>query len=322
MEFVKTLGKGEFGEVTLLKSIRTGELFVAKTVEGDSEKIKAGISRESKALNRIKFKCEPYLLCLHNIQQPERNKTVFLFKYLPGSYEMYELIKTRMEFTPYTKYVIVERLMLGLLQLHRMGVVHRDIKPQNVMLNPKMLTPVYIDFGLACTSEETKCLRSLKGTPNYVAPEVLTSSNLASFEQVKKSDVWSLGITILLFCTGKLPWEDHKMVRSLYQEIKMTTQGKMDYNLDEIAEEVKSGSFWVSLVRGMLNVDWRQRESIEQALHHLYQGADNLMRSRGRQLGMSLEKITEKARQEATYFVVPKGTPIMGTTRNPLNKTI
>ena len=317
---VKKLGVGQSGVVYLIRN-RDGKLFVWKQIEVKTEKIKKMVGREKNILKRIKSRCTPYLVCAVEFYH-RKNVVNLIFRYIPGSYELEQLIRKNNEFTVYMKYIIAERLMLGLLQLHRMKIVHRDIKPGNIMLNPKTLAPVYIDFGFACTAEEKVCYRKVAGTPNYLPPEVLKSSRMASFEQVKKSDVFSLGITILYFFTKQKPWEAKKSAKWLFREIKSMSQGKMDFMLERIARNVPSGGFLTSMVAPMLRIDWRERVSIEGALKHLYQGADILMRERGRHLGLTLEEISDEARREAAGFVLAKGTKIMGTEANPLNRTI
>ena len=56
--------------------------------------------------------------------------------------------------------------------LHSNGVIHKDIKPKNIVINPENLSIQYIDFGLSCWATETQCINKGRGTPLYIAPEI------------------------------------------------------------------------------------------------------------------------------------------------------
>ncbi|KAM6463683.1 mitogen-activated protein kinase kinase kinase 19 isoform 1-T2 [Liasis olivaceus] len=108
---------------------------------------------------------------------------------------------SEMVFCKYTKQIVQ-----GVAYLHENCVVHRDIKGNNVMLMPNGIIKL-IDFGcakrLACvslTNTHSEPLKSVHGTPYWMAPEVINESGYG-----RKSDIWSIGCTVFEMATGKPP---------------------------------------------------------------------------------------------------------------------
>jgi len=83
--------------------------------------------------------------------------------------------------------------------MHSQGIVHRDIKPENIMLSISGELKI-IDFGLSKIQEGTKKLKTIAGTPYYMAPEVLDG------KYDSKVDIWSLGVMLYVFMSGYLPF--------------------------------------------------------------------------------------------------------------------
>jgi serine/threonine protein kinase len=106
----------------------------------------------------------------------------------------------------YVLYVIIENIANGLRLLHdKFNIVHNDIKPQNMLINPKSLFINYIDFGMACADNTDNCLKVV-GSPNYCSPEkaqYFLTETTPSMEKSKKADVWAMAVTILYILMKK-----------------------------------------------------------------------------------------------------------------------
>lgn len=100
--------------------------------------------------------------------------------------------------------------------LHHHRVIHRDLKLGNLFLNDRMEVKIG-DFGLATKLEfDGERKRTICGTPNYIAPEVLEGR----FGHGYEADIWSIGVIIFTLLTGKPPFETAD-VKTTYKRIRM-----------------------------------------------------------------------------------------------------
>jgi len=100
--------------------------------------------------------------------------------------------------------------------LHEHRVIHRDLKLGNLFLNDKLSINLG-DFGLATKlSFDGERKRTICGTPNYIAPEILQGKKGHSYEV----DVWSIGVIVYTLLIGRPPFET-KDVKTTYKRIKM-----------------------------------------------------------------------------------------------------
>ncbi|CAG8526133.1 10758_t:CDS:10 [Cetraspora pellucida] len=142
--------------------------------------------------------------------------------------------------------------------MHRHFVIHRDLKLANLFLSKDMKIKIG-DFGLAAQLErEGDRKKTICGTPNYIAPEVL-------FDQVKghsfEADVWSLGVIMYTLLFGRPPFQTEGKVDQIYKKIK---ELKYDFpgNINDVSKEAKA------LINLMLTLDPEKRPTIQQVRDH------------------------------------------------------
>ncbi|WP_161602737.1 WD40 repeat domain-containing serine/threonine protein kinase [Thermomonospora catenispora] len=153
----------------------------------------------------------------------------------------------------------LQRLAVGvataLAAIHQAGVVHRDLKPANVLLGPD--GPRVIDFGLARTEDMTRSRTGMKGTPRYMAPEVITGGRAGP-----AADVWAWGAVVLFAALGRPPFEGDG-IPALMDDIMNRRP-----DLDVLPEPLRS------VVAAALSKDPAERPTARQVLMSLIGGAE------------------------------------------------
>ena len=147
------------------------------------------------------------------------------------------------------------QIINSLKYLHAHRVIHRDLKLGNLFINDKMEVKLG-DFGLATKLDfDGEKKRTICGTPNYIAPEVLEGKSGHSYEV----DVWSLGVIIYTLIIGKPPFETSD-VKATYKKIRMNAYSFPDHvHISEAAR---------SLISSILIGDPSKRPTLDEVIMH------------------------------------------------------
>lgn len=154
--------------------------------------------------------------------------------------------------------------------LHEKDVVHRDIKPDNILLTgtDSQMHVKLADFGLARNNVRSRDCRTFCGTPSYFAPEVISTLRDRMEGQPagygKPVDMWGIGVVLYIMLGGVPPFGEEN--GSLYEDI---LQGRYDFDVpawSAVSLEAKD------MVKQLMTVNSRERLTIKQALHHPWLG--------------------------------------------------
>uniref|UniRef100_A0A8C7PLS1 non-specific serine/threonine protein kinase n=1 Tax=Oncorhynchus mykiss TaxID=8022 RepID=A0A8C7PLS1_ONCMY len=173
------------------------------------------------------------------------------------------LIKTEDFFQTDDSYYIVLELIITLHYLHNNGIIHRDLKPENVLLSSQddVCVIKITDFNQSKILEESALMRTLCGTPTYLAPEVFTDAVTVGYSRAV--DAWSLGVVLFVCLAGYPPF--HPNAQTGLSVRDQITQGIYTFipsKWDGISDDAKD------VVKRLLVVDPNARLTIEEALHH------------------------------------------------------
>ncbi|XP_068945440.1 serine/threonine-protein kinase PLK1 [Petaurus breviceps papuanus] len=243
------LGKGGFAKCFELSDLESKEVFAGKIVPKSLLLKPHQKEKMSMEINIHKSLVHQHVVGFHGFF--EDSDFVFVVLELCRRRSLLELHKRRKAVTePEARYYL-RQIVLGCQYLHENKVIHRDLKLGNLFLNDDMEVKIG-DFGLATRVEyEGERKRTLCGTPNYIAPEVLSKKG-HSFEV----DVWSIGCIMFTLLVGKPPFET-SCLKETYIRIK-----KNEYSIPKHINPVAA-----SLIQKMLRSDPASRPTINELLH-------------------------------------------------------
>lgn len=162
------------------------------------------------------------------------------------------------------------QLVSGVSFMHSKGVAHRDLKPENILLSQDGCLKL-ADFGMATMFEykgQRKTSSTLCGSPPYIAPEILACgradkrSPSAGRYSPDLVDLWSCGVILFVLLVGNTPWDEPSQSSWEFNEYVRTSGRSTDALWERVPPEA------LSLLRGMMSIDSRQRFSFAQVRQH------------------------------------------------------
>ena len=199
---IRRLGRGGMGVVDLAQADDGSEVALKRlALHGTPDEVaraRARIRREAEVLSALDH---PGIVRLVEVLD-EDDDVVLVMPYLAGG-SLHERVVREGPLDPEVVAVLADRLLDALAAAHRQGIVHRDVKPENVLFTADG-EPRLVDFGVARTAEHTPGLTAtatVVGTPSFMAPEQARGESASP-----ASDVFSLGATLLFALTGEGPY--------------------------------------------------------------------------------------------------------------------
>ncbi|KAJ3032137.1 UNVERIFIED_CONTAM: Cell cycle serine/threonine-protein kinase cdc5/MSD2 [Siphonaria sp. JEL0065] len=249
----KLLGEGGFArcyEVTTDK----GEKLAAKIIRKaslTSPKQKQKLFAEIKIHQQMSH---PAIVAFQHVFEDDDN--VYIILELCENGTMVDFLKARKRLTePEVRYYM-HHLLHGVNYMHQHRVIHRDLKLGNMFLAKDMRLKIG-DFGLAALiKHDGERKKTICGTPNYIAPEVLFGAQTGHSFEV---DMWSLGVVMYTQLIGKPPFQT-KNVKEIYKKIKE--------NQYEFPSSHPISKYAQSLIESLLNDDPELRPTVEEVLSH------------------------------------------------------
>lgn len=165
-------------------------------------------------------------------------------------------------------YSIIKNILKALVILDKHGIMHRDLKPDNIILKKKNV-PIkenilkLVDFGLATYADVDEYLFKRCGTPGFVAPEVINAKRGANVHYSTKCDVFSVGIIFFFMLTGKIPYDGADFQEVLDNNKKAT----INFDVKELKYVTPIAQ---DLLRHMLELAPQDRPTAIECLKHQY----------------------------------------------------
>lgn len=214
-ELGRTLGEGSFAKVKFARNVETGEFVAIKVLNREKvlrHKMIEHIKREICTMKEIQH---PNVIKIYEVMASKTR--IYIVLELVDGGELFDKIAKhgRLQEDEARKYF--QQLINAVDYCHSRGVYHRDLKPENLLLDQNGVLKIS-DFGLSAFAMQVRddgLLHTACGTPNYVAPEVLTNRGYDG----TSTDVWSCGIILFVLMAGYLPFDDTNLL-ALYKKIQ------------------------------------------------------------------------------------------------------
>ncbi|XP_071693687.1 serine/threonine-protein kinase TIO [Rutidosis leptorrhynchoides] len=291
---IELVGEGSFGKVYKGRRKFTGQTVAMKFIlkHGKTEKDIQNLRQEIEILRKLKH---PNIIqMLDSFESPQEFCVVTEF----AQGELFEILEDDKCLPEDEVQKIAKQLVRALHYLHSNRIIHRDMKPQNILICAGGVVKL-CDFGFArAMSTNTVVLRSIKGTPLYMAPELVREQPYNH-----TVDLWSTGIILYELFVGQPPF----YTNSVYALIRHIIKDAVKY------PENMSSNF-KSFLRGLLNKDPHNRLSWPKLLDHPFV-AETTEDIEARELHANT---IESRRCDATWKV---GQHVQTTSANPEGKS-
>lgn len=211
LQIIVTLGAGAFGRVDLVQDRMTGRSYALKTISKVKVASKASsiahLYNEKKALQTIKSDFVVKMYKTFNLE----HKCCFLFEPILGG-ELFTFMQINKRFTERMSRFYAGCTILALEDIHNMGMVYRDLKPENMLIGSDGYLK-FADFGFAKTLKPWAKSFSLVGTPEYLPPEIIANEG-----HDRGFDMWTLGVLIYEMLSRRTPFHDRHR-RTMFNKI-------------------------------------------------------------------------------------------------------
>ncbi|XP_057620102.1 myosin light chain kinase, smooth muscle isoform X2 [Chionomys nivalis] len=247
------LGSGKFGQVFRLVEKKTGKIWAGKFFKAYSAKEKENIRQEISIMNCLHH---PKLVqCVDAFE--EKANIVMVLEIVSGGELFERIIDEDFELTERECIKYMRQISEGVEYIHKQGIVHLDLKPENIMCVNKTGTRIkLIDFGLARRLENAGSLKVLFGTPEFVAPEVINYEPIGY-----ATDMWSIGVICYILVSGLSPFMGDNDNETL-ANVTSATWDFDDEAFDEISDDAKD------FISNLLKKDMKNRLDCTQCLQH------------------------------------------------------
>ncbi|KAI4345087.1 hypothetical protein L6164_012251 [Bauhinia variegata] len=252
----KLLGRGTFGHVYLGFNSESGQMCAIKEVKvvSDDQTSKECLKQLNQEINLLNQLSHQNIVRYYGSELGEETLSVYL-EYVSGG----SIHKLLQEYGPFNEPVIqnyTRQIVSGLAYLHERNTVHRDIKGANILVDPNGEIKL-ADFGMAKHINSSTSMLSFKGSPYWMAPEVVMNTNGYSLPV----DIWSLGCTILEMAASKPPWSQYEGVAAIF---KIGNSKDMPEIPEHLSNDAKN------FIKLCLQRDPSARPSASQLLDHSF----------------------------------------------------
>ncbi|XP_023213564.1 myosin light chain kinase, smooth muscle-like [Centruroides sculpturatus] len=248
------LGRGKFGTVYKCSEKASGKIFAAKFIITPRKDDRKDVLREVEIMRCLQH---PRLLQLYDAYDDGKKEMCLILELITGGELFERVIDDDFILTEKACTIFMRQICDGVLYMHSRNILHLDMKPENVLCLTRTGNRIkLIDFGLARKLEPGKKLQVLFGTPEFVAPEVI------SFDRVSyQTDMWSVGVICYVLLSGLSPFMGDNDAETM-ANVTRAVYDFDDESFDKISDEAKD------FIEKLLVKELEERLTAAQCLEH------------------------------------------------------
>lgn len=215
------IGKGTYGRVYLGMNATTGEFLAVKEVEvnpkaaaGDKKRMRELVAALDQEIDTMQHLDHVNIVQYLGCERKETSISIFL-EYIPGG-SIGSCLRKHGKFEEPVVSSLTRQTLSGLAYLHREGILHRDLKADNILLDLDGTCKIS-DFGISKKTDNiygNDKSMNMQGSVFWMAPEVIRSQGEGYSAKV---DIWSLGCVVLEMFAGRRPWSKEETVGAIYK---------------------------------------------------------------------------------------------------------
>lgn len=292
------IGKGSYGRVYLGINLTTGDFLAVKQVEvnqkaagQDKDKMKEMVAALDQEIDTMQHLEHPNIVQYLGCERKEYSISIFL-EYISGG-SIGSCYRKHGKFEENLVSSLTKQTLEGLAYLHHEGVLHRDLKADNILLDIDGTCKIS-DFGISKKTDNiygTDKSNNMQGSVFWMAPEVVQGQGYSA-----KVDIWSLGCVVLEMFQGKRPWSKEEGIGAIY---------KLGNNMappipDDVSSSISAGA--VGFILDCFTIDPSERPTAETLKRHQFcSNADNDFNFLDTELHNKIREVKESVQKSGSY---------------------
>lgn len=294
------IGKGSYGRVYLGINLTTGDFLAVKQVEvnqkaagQDKDKMKEMVSALDQEIDTMQHLEHPNIVQYLGCERKEYSISIFL-EYISGG-SVGSCLRKHGKFEENVVSSLTRQTLAGLAYLHHEGVLHRDLKADNILLDVDGTCKIS-DFGISKKTDNiygNDVTNSMQGSVFWMAPEVIRSQGQGYSAKV---DIWSLGCVVLEMFAGRRPWSKEEAVGAIY---KLGSLNQAPPIPDDVSSAISAAA--VGFMLDCFTIDPSDRPTAERLRQHQFCDPDPYYNFLDTELHNKLREVKESVHKSGAY---------------------
>lgn len=208
------IGRGSYSKVILCEHRLTGKKVAIKAISKDQITNRYSEEKVLREIYILKTVDSEFVVKVLEVFESEKNVLIVL-EYAGGG-DLLNYVRNKGKLHEKEAKLIFRQIVKGALDLHKAGILHRDFKLENILIDSRYSTVKICDFGVSKIINPGEVIYEKCGTPAYLAPEIIKNEGYKDFS----ADIWSLGVVLYAMICGKIPFlsdsipEIHQLILS------------------------------------------------------------------------------------------------------------